>query len=155
MTDIVIDTNVLVHTQNVSVCYNKSSIEILTELEKSPVKICVDDVFSLDSTNTSVIGSEYIKHIRYGTMAYGFVLSKLLKKQYTQIIKKDYSGIKKEFRKKVRNQHDVTFLLVTYGSDEKCLITNDYNDFTDDIRDFLASGFGLILYDSSEFNSIR
>jgi hypothetical protein len=67
MNDIVIDTNVLVHTNNKNNRFNKSALKSLEIIQNHDLSICVDDVFNRDeSQNTSIIGHEYIKHVRQG-----------------------------------------------------------------------------------------
>jgi hypothetical protein len=157
MSDIVIDTNVLVHTNNENNHFNKSAVSTLTIVRNRELSICVDDVFNIDeSKNTSIIGHEYIKHIRQGTLAYAFLLDRILKRKIVQIVKKDYNKVKQKLNRKIihgdmNKPHDIAFVIVAYGSNDKLLISNDYGDFTDDIRQYVADSFSVSILDSDEY----
>lgn len=157
MNDIVVDTNVLVHTNNTNTHYNKSAIETLKYIQRYNIQICVDDVFDIDeSKNTSVIGHEYIKHIRSGTFAYAFLLERIFARKIVQIRKKEFGGVKRKLNRKVINKemtntHDITFVIVTYGSSSKLLISNDYDDFNEVIRKYVLNEFSVSILDSDEY----
>jgi hypothetical protein len=157
MIDIVIDTNVLVHTNNKNNHFNKSAVETLTIIHDLDLSICVDDVFNIDeSKNTSIIGHEYIKHVRQGTLAYAFLLDRILKRKIVQIVKKDYKEVKQKLNRKIMHRemnkpHDIAFVIAAYGSNDKLLISNDCDDFTDNIRRYVADSFSVSIHDSAEY----
>jgi predicted nucleic acid-binding protein len=157
MNDIVIDTNVLVHTNNKNNHFNKYALKSLEIIQNRDLSICVDDVFNIDeSQNTSTIGHEYIKHIRQGTPAYVFLLDRILKGKIVQIIKKNYKEVKQKLNKKImqgemKKPHDIAFVLVACGSNDKLLVSNDYDDFSNDIRKYIADSFSVSIYDSDEY----
>jgi hypothetical protein len=157
MNDIVIDTNVFVHTNNPGNHFYRSAGATLEKIRGFDLCICVDDVFSLeDSKNTSVIGHEYIKHIRTGTLAYAFLLERLMKNKIVQVFKKDYNEIKRKLNRKIiakemSNPHDIVFIIVAFGSNNKLLVSNDYNDFNDKIRKYISDTFLVSILDSDEY----
>jgi hypothetical protein len=157
MNDIVIDTNVLVHTGNVNNHYNKSAIKTMETVRRLDLYLCVDDVFNIDETkNTSVIGLEYIKHIRNLTPAYLFLLERITKLKIKQIRKKDFPGVKRKLNKKIinhqmKNTYDIAFVIVACGSASKTLISNDYDDFSENMRIYINNDFHVSILDSDEY----
>jgi predicted nucleic acid-binding protein len=157
MNDIVVDTNVLVHTNNTNTHYNVSAIKTLRHIKQFDMYICVDDVFNIDeSKNTSIIVHEYIKHIRIGTFAYTFLLERILTRKISQIRKKDFSCIKRKLNrkiidKKMTNTHDIAFVIAAYGSNTKILVSNDYADFNELIREYVFNEFSVSILDSDEY----
>jgi hypothetical protein len=157
MNDIVVDTNVLVHTNNMNTHYYKSSVETLMHIKRSNIKICVDDVFNIDeSKNTTVIGHEYIKHIRNGTFAYAFLLEKIHSGNIVQIRKKEFGNVKRKLNRKVMNRemtnkYDIAFVIVAYGSNNKTLVSNDCDDFNEAIREYVLNEFSVSILDSDEY----
>jgi hypothetical protein len=157
MNDIVIDTNVLAHTNNKNNHFNRSSIGALEIIKKQDLFICFDDVFNVDeSKNTSVIGHEYIKHIRVGTFAYAFLLDRITKGRVVQINKKDFLSVKRDLNKKIISKemekpHDIVFIMVACGSNNKLLVSNDCNDFTKGIREYVYKKFFVSIIDSDEY----
>jgi len=157
MADVTIDTNVLVHTGNKSTHFYSSAIKTLEIVKTRDLSICVDDVFSLDGAkNTSVIGHEYIQHVRQGTFAYMFLLDRLTKNKVVQITKKNYKNVKQAFNKKImtgemNKPHDIAYVITAYGSDNKLLISNDHDDFNDAIREYVLNKFSVTILDSDEY----
>jgi predicted nucleic acid-binding protein len=159
MNDIVVDTNVLVQTNNTNTHYNRSATETLHRIQQSDLKICVDDVFNIDeSKNTSVIGHEYIKHVRAGTLAYAFLLERIKTGKIVQIYKKDFGRIKRKLSRKIINRemtntYDIAFVITAYGSSDKILVSNDYADFNEVMRNYILKKFSVSILDSDEYVS--
>ena len=157
MNDIVIDTNVLLHTNNTKNNYWQSANETLKLVLQRNLFICVDDVFNInESKNTSVIGHEYFTHIRHGTYAYYFLLDRLNNKKIKPIIKKNHVNVKRELSKmikkgEIKNRHDITFVIVAYGSQDKTLISNDHDDFNNENRKYISRKFQVSILDSDEY----
>ena len=156
MNDVVIDTNVLLHTSNKLTKYYQSAIETLKLVRQKDLYICVDDVFNTDeSKNTSVIGHEYLTHIRHG-YAFYFLLDRIKNKKIKQIIKKNHANVKRELSKmikngEIKNRHDITFVIVAYGSQDKTLISNDHDDFNNENRKYISRKFQVSILDSDEY----
>ena len=151
--EVVIDTNVYVHSHNRSNAFHCTSLSVLTSLLSSNIHICVDDVFDVDSSkNTSIIGHEYIKHIRSGTYGYFVLITLIKERRIKQIQKSNYKNIKRDFRKLISNSHDLALLVTTFASTDKYLISNDFNDFTCNIRHLFPKRFGIIIVSSDQAN---
>jgi hypothetical protein len=156
MNDIVIDTNVLLHTSNTENNYCKSANETLNLVLQKDLSLCVDDVFDvIEAKNTSVIGSEYHGKIVPGTFAYVFLLDRFIKGKIVQVFKKNYKNIKLDLIKKIKNRHDIAFVIVAHGSKDKMLVSNDYDDFTNENRKYISKKFQVSILDSDEYSLTR
>jgi len=160
MNDIVIDTNVLLHSHNKKNNYYKSANETLELIRQSDLYLCVDDIFSIDEVakNTSIIGHEYIKHIRNGTVAYAFLLDRLYKGKIRQIIKDHFKMVKLDLSRMIkkgemRNPYDIAFVITAYGSQDKLLISNDNDDFNSKNRKYIQKRFQVTILDSDEYTT--
>ena len=156
MNDIVIDTNVLLHTNNKENKYYLSANETLKLVIQRDLSLCVDVFFSLTGSNTSIIGTEYIQHIRTGTIAYAFLLDRLVKGKYVQVNIKKYKNVKLGLTKmikkgEIKNRHDLAFVIVAYGSHDKMLVSNDYDDFNKENRKYISQTFQVSIIDSDEY----
>jgi hypothetical protein len=153
MNDIVIDTNVLLHTSNKGNQYYESANKTLVLVLQKDLSICVDDIFDVnEAKNTSVIGSEYHGKVIPGTFAYAFLLDRFIKGKYVQIIKKNYKNVKLDLIKKIKNRHDIAFVIAAYGSQDKILVSNDFEDFTSAIRKYVSKKFQISILDSEEYS---
>jgi len=157
MNDIVIDTNVLLHTHNKKNKYYQSANDTLKLVLKRDLYLCIDDVFNVEEAkNTSTIGSEYYNKIRTGTFAYAFLMDRLLKGKYIQIIKKNYKQVKLDLNKmikrgEIKNHHDIAFVITAYGSQDKLLVSNDYDDFNNENRKYIQKRFQVSILNSVEY----
>jgi predicted nucleic acid-binding protein len=160
MNDIVIDTNVLLHTHNKENKYYQSANETLKLVLKRDLSLCLDDVFDIEeSKNTSTIGSEYYEKIRSGTFAYFFLMDRFSKGKYVQIIKKNHKQVKQDLNKmikkgEIKNHHDIAFVITAYGSQDKMLVSNDYDDFNNENRKYIQKRFQVSILDSDEYTVI-
>jgi len=154
MNDIVLDTNVLLHTNNKNNEYYESANICLNLILERDLSLCFDDVFNpVESKNTSVIGSEYFGKIQNGTFAYVFLMDRLIKGKYVQVIKKNYNKAKIELNKIIKNRHDISFVITAFGSQGKLLISNDYTDFKQNTRKYISKKFQVSILDSDEYST--
>ncbi|MCL1928989.1 MAG: hypothetical protein FWG07_09410 [Treponema sp.] len=157
MNDIVIDTNVLLHSNNRNDVHYHSANETLKLVLHNDLFLCVDDIFDIDKTkNTSIIGHEYNTHVIPGTSAICFILDRVTKRKIRPIITKNYKNVKLKLSKmikkgEVKNRHDVTFVIVAYGSQDKMLVSNDYDDFNKENRKYISNKFQVSILDSDEY----
>lgn len=74
LVDIVLDTNVLMHAENPEEPRMPMCCELVSQMTNCATHLCVDEGFDLDEAkNRSVIGSEYLKHLRFGMVGYELV----------------------------------------------------------------------------------
>jgi len=128
--DIVVDTNVFVHTNDENNRFCVSAQKILKKLIGSKTLFCIDEGFDDDeSKNKSFIGYEYHTYIRFGTYAYGMFLKLLNDDLVREIPKRSYVQNKRRAGQYISDSIDKIFLSVTLVSDSKKLISNDFQDF--------------------------
>jgi predicted nucleic acid-binding protein len=58
---------------------------------------------------------------------------------------------KKIIQGKMNKPHAIAFVIVACGSSNKLLLSNDCDDFTDDIRQYITASFSLSILDSDEY----
>jgi hypothetical protein len=55
----------------------------------------------------------------------------------------------------MKEPHDIAFVIVACGSNDKQLISNDYDDFSNDIRQYITDSFSVSILDSAEYVSLQ
>lgn len=150
--DCVIDTNVFCHSDNEKeINYYESSKRFLDFFARQETFLCVDDEFNaIESRNRSWIGSEYFKHLRTGTYGYTKLLELIHKGRIKIITRKKVNSYKRKIGKIIRNRCDVIFVCVTIGSDDKVFVSNDFLDFTEDIRNSFKKKYKINICSSNE-----
>lgn len=153
LTDIVVDTNVLMHASDSKQAKQQDSIDLLNYLTKSTELICVDSGFTWDDSNRSLIGAEYRKHIKNGMLAYAFLVKIFSSKRNKELA---LSTVPPNITKKVnqcishKKPRDKTFLKVAYLSSSKTLVTHDQEDFNYKKRKHLSDTFGVSALDAEQ-----
>jgi hypothetical protein len=149
--DLVVDTNVFVHAENTGVDYHASAKTLLKFLLNSEHRLGLDEGFSLDSSkNTSIIASEYLTHVRAGMLAYSLLLVVTSQNRINPIPKKLITQNKQKVKRYVRNKVDRVFLSVAIGTENKALISNDFEDFNHKKRLSLFALFGATIKCSND-----
>ena len=137
LADVVIDTNVFVHADDKRQTRRNDSRSVMHALLGCGTQLCVDPGFStVPSKNRSLIGHEYIKHIRAPMLGYA-VLTAL--GVAGRIVAKPNTLRSKEQRQARQrllpaNAGDRRFLTVAANSAERILVSHDYTDFTKTTR---------------------
>ena len=142
--DIVIDTNIFLHAVNQQEIRRKDADALLTKIRTCTVHLCVDEGFTLmEAQNRSVIGAEYIKHLRVGTVGFALV-SFLAGSNRVKIVPKGVpANISRAIRSQVPKGPDRTFLYVAFNSQEKVLSSHDFGDIPQQVRNRLLAKVGL------------
>jgi predicted nucleic acid-binding protein len=136
--DIVIDTNVMVHADNEQEPKQPHCLNLLNLVSGSTIELCIDDGFSLiEAQNTSHIGLEYLKHLRIGMTGYTLMLKLLSEDRIQFLPKKIPAAINKKINQTGIKKSDRIFVKIAYNSNDKILVTHDYVDFTDNIREII------------------
>ena len=145
--EVVIDTNVLVHAQkpNANKIYGQKSRDFLDEIKtkidsSTPIYLCVDNNYSKPgkNTNESKISWEYQEHIRVPG-SYSFIFLKIMATNRL-IRSKDRFRNQREkdvIRQCISNKKkmlDCTFVGVACSADSKTLASNDFEDFKSPVR---------------------
>jgi hypothetical protein len=98
-----------------------------------------------EAKNRSHIGSEYLKHLRYGTLALAVIatLAGSLR------IKAVARGVPPNVSRRITQQGirgvDRTFVQVAYNSQDKTLACHDFDDLPDTVRARLRDSIGVAI----------
>jgi hypothetical protein len=152
LADIVLDTNVLVHADNPEEVRQHASRELLIELRDRETHLCVDEGFDLnESKNRSVIGCEYLKHLRFGMLGLAVVAHLASSLRVRQVSRSMPQGVARLIRQQgVPKGADRIFLYVAYNSQSKTLTCHDFNDVPPAVRARLRDKIGLRILDAEE-----
>jgi hypothetical protein len=136
--DIVIDTNVLAHSQNPNEVRYQECCEMLNKLLQCSTVVAVDEGFSLNrANNRSHIGHEYLENLSHGSLAFS-VLSKLaVSKRVKFLPKRAPRREQRIINQSVRNRFDRAFLGVAFNSTEGIFVSHDFQDFQPHKRSFI------------------
>lgn len=142
--DVVIDTNILMHASDPRQKFQGACVAFLKGIESSEIKICVDEGFSVrESDNRSIIGSEYLRHIRYGSLSYAVIFNLATKRRIKVLSKSVPKDVKRKIERSINNRHDRVYVKITYNSLSKALISHDFDDISQKVRDDLKDSFSL------------
>jgi len=150
LVDIVLDTNVLMHAHNPEELRHDTCRELVQEMTTCATHLCVDEGFDLkEANNRSIIGSEYIKHLGFGTVGHALIahLAKSLRVKY--VSPRVPQNVSKKILQQVRKGPDRTFLKVAFNSNDKTLACHDFNDVPEGVRIRLREAVGLRIVDSA------
>jgi hypothetical protein len=149
LTDIVLDTNILMHAHNPEELRHDDCRALVQEMTKCATHLCVDEGFDLnEANNRSVIGSEYLKHLGYGTVGHALVtrLASSLRVKY--VSSRVPPKVSRNIMKQVSKGPDRTFLKVAFNSQDKTLACHDFNDIPAGVRTRLRKSDGLQIVDA-------
>ena len=152
LNDVVVDTNVWVHSQNPSDKNFQEAVAFLKGLWESSTKLCVDRFFDITgSQNSSLIGHEYIEHVRPTGVGYTILSAMYASARVKSVPDKVPEDVRKFVEKTIpRNKHDRRFVVVAYNSDERRLVSHDNDDFGEDVRAGIGKRLGVSIQMSSE-----
>jgi predicted nucleic acid-binding protein len=152
--ELVVDTNIFLHSNNAQNKYFESSFKLLNELVDNNIKLCVDDEFNTDEAkNTSWIGSEYVDKIHPGTFGYAILLKTIINGNILQIEKKKFNKQKSKLTKLIQNKADLVFLIITLGTESQTFASNDYEDFQQDKRNKIYKDYKISILNSNEMTN--
>jgi predicted nucleic acid-binding protein len=135
MIDVVIDTCTLAHANNPESGYQDHSIELINKLFLNNTLITVDEGVGLDETsNRSYIGLEYLENLTPGMLGYSFLQFMANNQRFEFVSSKIPNSTKSYIEQIIRNKKDRMFLRVTLNSQEKTLISHDYEDYQESKR---------------------
>lgn len=153
LTDIVVDSNVFVHCSGepgASQC--DMSVSFVTALVACETVCRIDEGFSVnEAKNRSLIGAEYLAVIHAGTLGYQ-VLFRLATTQrlvpHRVTPKADVRAAKRQIDQLIRKKRDRTFLLAAVMSDDRVLVTHDYEDFQVSKRETIRRQLDVAVVDA-------
>lgn len=149
---IIIDTNVLVHANNQQELRHKYCVNLIMKLLASDKFIGLDPGFSIDGgINKSLIGSEYHKHLIYGSLGFSLLVEYFKNKRVKEIELSTDPAVSKKIMTRIRNKRDRTFLKVTYNSPKKILISHDFEDFSATNRKYFKKELSINIVEASQY----
>ena len=149
--DVVVDTNVLVHSQNPKEPRCALSCAFLEKLLGSTTKLAVDEGFSLDQAqNSSFIGYEYIKYLTFGSLAMSIIIKMASSKRIDFLPKRAPQREQKIIEQTIRNKIDRVFVGVAYNSREHLLVSHDFEDFQVEKRQFFRRMIGVNICEADD-----
>lgn len=149
LADIVLDTNVLVQAHNTEAPHYGSCCELIQEMTNCQTLLCVDNGFNLiEANNRSVIGREYLEHLRYGMTGFALIqhLANSLRVKFVSASVAQNAAQK--INRHVTSGPDRVFLRVAFNSHERTLASHDFNDIPEAVRDQLRNEIGLTVLDA-------
>ena len=150
-TDLVVDTNVLVHAQNPSEQRCNDARTLLHRLLNDDTALCVDEGFNPDEAlNRSSIGAEYVEHIRAGTLPYTVIAQLAMSGRVVQKPKRAPRREQKLIEQMIRNRTDRVFLGVAFNSISKVLVSHDFTDFQIQKRPSIRRALGVDVLEAAE-----
>ncbi len=143
-TDLVVDTNVLVHANNPEELRQEYSINLINYLLSSTEVICIDEGFDFnEAVNSSYIGYEYLLNLKNGMLGYTLISILAQTKRISEISRNTSSHVTKAINQCTVNKHDRVFIKVTINSNNKVLISHDFMDFDTNKRKHLKKTFKI------------
>jgi hypothetical protein len=110
-------------------------LRFLINLKDAATKLCVDEGFSFEEAkNKSHIGSEYLFHLRVGSLGYEIIVH-LGRLQRIKIVPRAVpQAVAKTIKRQVGKGADRTYVRVAFNSDDKILASHDFGDLTEGVR---------------------
>lgn len=135
MSNVVIDTNVFVHSCNPNNSYFEGSVDLIRRIRDSDCIICVDEGLDyVEAKNRSRIWSEYLAHIPSMSLAKEFLAELLINERVIDVTPSVPQNILRRINRSVTDKTDRVFVKVSYNSSSSSLVSHDYAAFSPPIR---------------------
>ena len=152
MNEIVIDTNVLMHAENPTENFMKDSIDFLSKLIDSNIKICVDEGFdATESKNKSKIYSEYLNNLNYGSFGSTAITLLAQTDRILEKPKKVSNNIGQLINRCVYDKEDRIFTKIAVQSVCKILVSHDHKHFPENVRKCLKKRIDLDIINADQY----
>lgn len=129
LSDIVIDTNVLVHAGNPNDKFFADSMCLIVKMIDNSVPICIDD-----NIGESLIVHEYLDNLHHGSLGRILIENASQNLRFKPLPCRTDPSTHKFIKKNISSKRDKTFLRVAFNSDEKTLVSHDFKHFHKNIR---------------------
>ena len=144
LADIVLDTNVLMHADNLQEPRRADAQMLLQLLKDCDTKVCVDEGFNpIEAQNRSHIGSEYLRHLRVGTLGYALIVHMAQSQRIKVVARAVPPQVARNIQRQVTNTHDRTYLKVAFNSLDKTFASHDFRDLPQSVRDRLRTAIDV------------
>jgi hypothetical protein len=153
LADLVVDTNVFLHAENDQEPRHIQAARLLIALQSKACTtlLCVDEGFDLEEAkNRSQIGSEYLRHLRHGTLAFAVVVHLLGSLRIKQVPRGVPANVSRRILQQGVTGADRTFIQVAYNSQDNTLTCHDFHDVPDTVRARLLGAIGVRILAADE-----
>ena len=149
--DIVVDANVMMHAHDPGELRQKSCQQLLRKFLVCKTKLCVDEGFDLtEAKNRSHIGSEYLKHLRFGMLGHEIVAHLATTGRVKILSRGVPQNVSKHIRTQIGKGPDRTYVQVAYNSNDKTLASHDFKDIPQPVRGRLQSQIAVMVLAAEE-----
>ncbi len=150
LSDVVLDTNVLLHASNPIETRFEDARKFLSALVDSTTALCVDEGFHLEEAkNRSLIGAEYLDKLVSGTLGHALIAKMALEGRVAFVKASMATSDTKKLNQMLANKRDRTFVKVAAASEERTLVSHDYHDFPTQKRTDIARLFRVEIRDAA------
>lgn len=141
LSDVVLDANVLGHSQNPEVAEFHDSRALVAALRDGAVVLVVDEGFSLvESENRSILGHEYRAQIRAGSDAFYLLMECFAGLRGKWVSSRVNDADRRKVNREVAaNTRDRLYVRIAINSDSRTLVSHDFSDFSAVCRQRLKS----------------
>lgn len=137
--DVVVDTNVFVHTSNPETAEFDAARQFVQELLDAHTLICFDEgSHSREALNRSKILSEYYSHIDRNSFGYHAVATLLRDGRTKEVSPKVPDRVRKLVGQFVYDPTDRIFVKVAHNSGDQVLVSHDHQGFTLECKRMMA-----------------
>jgi hypothetical protein len=148
LADIVVDTNVFMHAGDAREPRRRQAEDLLRALQQTTCTtlLCVDEGFDLnEARNKSHIGSEYLKHLRFGTLALAVITNLAGSLRIKPVPRGVAPNVSRQITQQGVRGVDRTFVQVAYNSQDKTLACHDFDDLPNTVRARLRAKIGVAI----------
>jgi predicted nucleic acid-binding protein len=148
LSDLVIDTNVLLHASNPNdPNFVRAKVFLETLLSVSTI-LCVEEGFSPDrASNRSYIMGEYLDFLRAGTLGLAVIQTLAAKERIKGVERAVDEREAKKIRQRVYDKTDRIFVKVALNTKERVLVSHDFTHFANHVRSSLERDIGVSIID--------
>jgi hypothetical protein len=148
--DIVIDANVMLHSENMQEARRIDALALMTLLKMRTTKLCVDEGFDWnEALNRSHIGSEYLRHLVHGTLGSAIVAYLAASARIKIVPRQVPQAISRKISMSIGSAPDRVYARVAFNSQDKHLVSHDFGDIPQSSRNRLRTSIGLQIVDAA------
>lgn len=142
--DVVVDTNVFLHSVDPRQAMCVAAQQFLNSLREGKTHLCIDEGFSLDeSRNRSIIGSEYFDKIRFVNPAFQIIVALGRGGKILQLSRVVDAGMSRTIIQLVPDKTDRVFIRVCCNSQCLTFVSHDFCDLPQGTRQKLRTKVGV------------
>lgn len=150
MSDVVVDTNIIVHAHMKGQSRQADAIAFFQEVLRSDVYWCFDDGMRLEEAdNRSPIFSEYRQHASPPMLGMQ-VLAALARNNRVRLVARAEKAPRRVIRELVWDSTDRVFVDVAHGTESRLLVSHDVTGFPDKVCAAIQKRLNVSVVDARE-----